>query len=63
MGPLDIVNYNSKYILTLQCNLTKYVEAYLLKKADTLSVDSSLVNNFMLRNGIVKEINTNQDID
>lgn len=28
MGSLDVRNYNSKSMLTLVCNLTKYVETY-----------------------------------
>lgn len=60
MGPLDKDNYSYKYILTLQCNLTKYVEAYPLEKKDTVSVASSFVNNFVLRYGVPKEILTDQ---
>ncbi|KAH9641820.1 hypothetical protein HF086_005360 [Spodoptera exigua] len=60
MGPLDVDNFNYKYILTLQCDLTKYVEAYPLEKKDTVSVARSFVNNFILRYGIPTEIITDQ---
>lgn len=60
MGPLDIDNYNNKYILTLQCDLTKYVEAYPIDKKETELVARLFVNNFILRYGIPKEIITDQ---
>lgn len=60
MGSLDVDNFNYKYILTLQCDLTKYVEAYPLENKDTVSVARSFVNNFILRYGIPTEIITDQ---
>lgn len=60
VGPLDVDNYNYKYILTLQCDLTKYIEAYPLEKKDTVSVARAFVNDFVLRYGVPKEIITDQ---
>lgn len=60
MGPLDVDNCNNKYILTLQCDLTKYVEAYALPNKETETVARSFVNNHILRYGIPKEIASDQ---
>lgn len=60
MGPLEVDNFNYKYILTLQCDLTKYVEAYSLVKKDAESVARSFVNNFILRYGVPREILTDK---
>lgn len=60
MGPLDVDDYNNKYVLTLQCDLTKFVEAYPLPSKDTVTVAQSFTNNFLLRYGIPKEILTDQ---
>lgn len=51
VGPLDRDNYNYSYILTLQCELTKYVEAYPLVTKRTDEVARALVHNFLLRYG------------
>ena len=48
------------YILTLQCELTKFVEAYPLKNKDAVSVAKSFVENFILRYDILQEIATDR---
>ena len=60
VGPLptDIEGFN--YILTLQCEFTKYVEAYPLKNKDSVSVAKSFVENFVLRYRIPQEIATDK---
>lgn len=61
VGPLDkdsISNY--KYILTIQCTLTKYVEAYPISSKDAVTVAASFVNNFILRYGIPRQIMTDR---
>lgn len=60
MGPLDVDDYNNKYILTLQCDLTKFVEAYPLPSKDSVTVAQSFTNNFIMRYGIPREILTDQ---
>lgn len=55
MGPLDIDNYDNKYILTVQCDLSKFVEAYPLPRKDSETVARCFVNNFILRYGIPKQ--------
>lgn len=60
VGPLVKDSNNYVYILTLQCDLTKYVEAYPLVTKETTSVASALVNNFILRYGIPREIITDR---
>ncbi|KAG7301395.1 hypothetical protein JYU34_014336 [Plutella xylostella] len=56
VGPLCRDYYNNSYILTIQCELTKYIEAYALENKDTLSVSKAFVENFILRYGIPREI-------
>lgn len=59
VGPLTRDD-NYCYILTLQCDLTKYVEAYPIAAKDARTVASSLVNNFILRYGIPRVIVTDR---
>lgn len=60
VGPIDKDNDEFSYILTLQCELTKFVEAYPLKTKDTVTVAKTLVENFILRYGIPREIATDR---
>lgn len=54
VGPLDKDNEGYTYILTLQCELSKFLEAYPLRNKETITVARTLVNNFILRFGIPK---------
>lgn len=56
VGPLPKDNNGFVYILTLQCELSKFVEAYPLRNKDAVSIARSFVNNFILRYGIPKAI-------
>lgn len=60
VGPLDKDIDNNSYILTLQCELTKFVEAYPLQNKETVTVARAFVNNFILRFGIPKQIATDK---
>lgn len=60
VGPLDKDIDGNNYILTLQCELSKFVEAYPLKNKETVTVARTLVNNFILRFGIPKTIATDR---
>lgn len=60
VGPLDRDSNNYSYILTLQCELSKYVEAYPLVSKSSVEVAQAFVNNFILRHGIPKEIATDR---
>lgn len=60
VGPLPKDDDNYTYILTLQCELTKFIEAYPLRNKDTVSVARSFVNNFILRYGIPRAIGTDR---
>lgn len=60
VGPLDKDEYGNCYILTLQCELTKYIEAYPLPNKETETVANALVSNFILRFGIPKAIATDR---
>lgn len=60
VGPLDRDENNYMYILTLQCELTKYVCAYPLVSKTAVEVAQSFVNNFVLQYGIPREITTDR---
>lgn len=60
VGSLNQDDEDFRYILTLQCDLTKFVEAYPIKNKDAETVARAFVNNFILRFGIPKEIVTDQ---
>ena len=48
IGPLSTNMNGYSYIITLQCKLTKFVEAYPLKNKNVVSVAKSFVENFIL---------------
>lgn len=54
VGPLPKDYDGNCYVLTLQCELSKYIEAYPLPNKETITVAKALVNNFILRFGIPK---------
>lgn len=56
VGPIDRDDNGYCYILTLQCELSKYVEAFPLKTKSTTEVAKVFAENFVLRYGIPKEI-------
>ena len=60
VGPLNKDYSNNVYILTLQCELTKFTEAFPLESKDTASVAKAFVENFILRYGVPKEIATDR---
>lgn len=57
VGPLRPSN-DFRYILTLQCELTKFVEAIPIKSKDANTVAKALVDNFILRHGSFKTLKT-----
>lgn len=60
VGPISNDSNDYKYILTLQCDLSKYVEAYPITSKDSVTVATAFVNNFILRYGIPREIITDK---
>ncbi|KAG5867846.1 hypothetical protein JTB14_018979 [Gonioctena quinquepunctata] len=60
VGPLPEDSDNNRYILTLQCELTKFVEAYPIPNKEAITVAKSFVDNFILRYGIPKEFVTDK---
>lgn len=60
VGPLDKDSHGYIYILTIQCELTKYVCAYPLFTKTSTEVARSFVNNFILQHGIPREIATDR---
>lgn len=60
VGPIELDENGNRYILTIQCDLSKFVEAYPLPNKETVTVAKSFVNNFILRYGVPAEIVTDQ---
>lgn len=60
VGPLDRDNDNYTYILTLQCELSKYVCAFPLVNKTSAEVARVFVNNFILQHGVPREIATDR---
>lgn len=60
VGPLPKDDNNYSYILTIQCELSKYIEAYPLVTKSTIEIARSLVNNFILRYGVPAVIATDR---
>lgn len=60
VGPLDKDLEGNSYILSVQCDLSKFVEAYPLPNKETKTVARALVNNFILRYGIFKALLTDR---
>lgn len=60
VGPIETDIDNNKYILTIQCDLSKFVEAYPLKNKESLNIATAFVNNFVLRYGVPTQIVTDQ---
>lgn len=60
VGPLPKDSSNNVYILTLQCDLTKYVEAYPITNKEAVTVAQTFVNIFILRYGLPRSILTDQ---
>lgn len=60
VGPLNPDEQNNRYILTLQCELSKFVEGYVLPNKEAVTVAKSFVENFILRYGVPEHIVTDQ---
>lgn len=60
VGPLDRDDYNYTYILTIQCELTKYVEAFPLHNKSSAEMANCFVNNFILKYGLPSVIATDR---
>lgn len=60
IGPLPKDINDFTYILSLQCELTKFVEAYPIMSKDAETVAKSFVENFILRYGVPLEIATDR---
>lgn len=60
VGPIPTDSQDKKYILTLQCDLTKFVEGYAITDKEAKTVAKAFVENFVLRYGIPAEVLTDQ---
>lgn len=59
VGPIETDIEGYSYILTLQCELTKFIEAYPLRHKDTVSVARAFIQ-FILRYGVPRVIATDR---
>ena len=60
VGPLPVTIAGNKYILTLQCNLTKYSDALPISDMTAEMVATALVHDFITRFGCPEAIKTDQ---
>lgn len=60
VGPLPTTGRGNKYILTIQCNLTKYCEAYALSDSTAPTIAKVFAEEFICRYGSPNSILTDQ---
>ena len=60
VGPLTITETGYRYILTIQCHLTKYSDAIPIKNIDTLTVAGAFAEQFITRFGCPRAIHSDQ---
>ncbi|CAH1987928.1 unnamed protein product, partial [Acanthoscelides obtectus] len=60
VGPLTADSGDNLYILTLQWELTKFVECHPIKNKEATTVARAFVENFILRFGIPQEISSDK---
>lgn len=60
LGPLPESNSGNKYVLSLTCCFTKWIESFPLKSITAKTVASALVDQFVCRFGVPREIHTDQ---
>lgn len=60
VGPIKNDIDENSYILTIQCELSKFIECYPLLSKEADIVSKSFVENFILRYGIPREVVTDQ---
>lgn len=60
VGPLERDGYGNQYILTCQCELSKFVEGYPIPNKEAVTVADALVKHFVLRYGIPNDIVTDR---
>ena len=60
VGPLPVTVSGNKYILTLQCNLTKYADALPIPDMTAEMVATALLHDFITRFGCPEAIKTDQ---
>lgn len=60
VGPLPVTDNNKRYILTIQCELSKFIEAYTLENKEAETVSEVFVREFVLRFGVPRKIATDQ---
>ena len=60
IGPLPETRQGHKYVLTVVCCFTKWIESYRLKAISAKAVASTFVKEFICLYGLVKEIHTDQ---
>lgn len=58
VGPLPVTPQGNRYILTIQCNFSKYSDALPLKSIDSLTIAHALAEQFICRYGCPMVIHT-----
>ena len=61
IGPLPLTYSENKYILSITDYFTKWVELYPMEDQKAVTVSSILLNNFISRFSLVRQILTDQD--
>lgn len=60
IGPLPLSNRGNKYILSIQCYFTKWVEMYPIPDIKVETIAKKFVNEFICRYGLINQIVTDQ---
>jgi len=60
IGPLPVSNKGNKFIMSVQCYFTKWVEMYPLPDMKVETIASALVNEFICRYGLMRKLVTDQ---
>lgn len=60
VGPLPLTKSNNKYLLTIQCNLTKFLDAIPLPDATAKTIGAAFAKEYITRYGAPRAILTDQ---
>lgn len=60
VGPLPVTRNSNKYLLTIQCDLTKFAEAIPIRNQEANTVAEAFATKFICRHGIPDQILTDQ---
>lgn len=60
VGPLPITESGTRYLLTIQCNLTKYADAIPIPAMDSVTIGLAFAKEFIMRHGCPGTVHTDQ---